>query len=209
MKVAGLATLLLAVGLRLSASPPAPEEDEDFEDNEGYTIDELDDFVQDVAALIEQSIEDGTAADYRDEDGRSLVLLAVVSGDQQSLLDLMAVEEIDVNAAAGNDEVRTFGTPLIAASFLNRPAMVETLLAAGADPNLKGDDDEERTPLIAAAEFGYTDIAAQLMEAGADPHITGDNENALTMAIENDHRDIALLLVRVVTFSFLCPLLEK
>ena len=56
-------------------------------------------------------------------------------------------------------------------------------------------DSDERTPLIAAAEFGFANLVKPLLVAGADPHLTGDSENALTMALEFNHREIARLLV--------------
>jgi ankyrin repeat protein len=106
-----------------------------------------------------------------------------------------------VNAQAGNDEETLFGTPLIAASWKGHKRIVKMLLNAGADPNAKGLDPDERTPLIAAAERkpatirstrvlgclrlltcthvrahtgGYIDIVKLLLDSGADVHAKGD-----------------------------------
>lgn len=48
--------------------------------------------------------------------------------------------------------------------------IVETLLDAGADPNLP-EEDTGGTPLMYAAKRGYLEIVRLLLEAGADPNI--------------------------------------
>ena len=49
--------------------------------------------------------------------------------------------------------------------------------------------------MIAGAEHGFLEVVLKLLAAGADPHSRGDTENALTMALENGHVEIAEALV--------------
>ena len=73
------------------------------------------------------------------------------------------------------------------------PDAVSLLLQRGFDVNAR--NQWGRTALMAAAQNGQSESVRRLLAAGADPHITGDTENALTMALEFDHREIARLLV--------------
>lgn len=68
-----------------------------------------------------------------------------------------------MNAKARNDEETLFGTPLIAASWKGHKKIAKMLLDAGADPNAKGLDPDERTPLIAASERKTHDRAICLV----------------------------------------------
>ena len=60
-------------------------------------------------------------------------------------------------------------TPLHLASEDGDLERVQTLLAAGADPNAKGEHD--RTPLHLAAGIGWEEIVQVLLDAGADPNV--------------------------------------
>ncbi len=85
--------------------------------------------------------------------------------------------------------------PLVVASKLNRTAVTETLLKAGANPNLK--DSLEMTPLIKAVENGSYESVKKLLEYGADVNYAGPEEDHLPLdiAIQNkDSKMVELLL---------------
>jgi ankyrin repeat protein len=86
--------------------------------------------------------------------------------------------------------------------------VVKTLLAAGADPNLKAHVSTltERshadhpsggfTALMFAVRDGYTDVAKALIDGGADLKLTnGDGASATIVAIVNDRFDLAKELI--------------
>jgi ankyrin repeat protein len=56
-------------------------------------------------------------------------------------------------------------TPLLMAVFRRQQAVVEVLLKAGADPNVRGSEGD--TPLCVAAEKGEHEVATLLLEHGA------------------------------------------
>ena len=59
-------------------------------------------------------------------------------------------------------------TLLLAAIFIGDPALVKTLLDAGADPNIPQRDDPTATPLWHAEEdFGFVEIDKILRQCGA------------------------------------------
>ena len=73
-------------------------------------------------------------------------------------------------------------SPLLAAVRHNHIACARILLAAGADPNICGDDAE--TTLRDCAEFGHHAMARLLLRCGADVYLSGgyDGMNALGFA---------------------------
>ncbi len=89
-------------------------------------------------------------------------------------------------------ELATLNVPFTAEEFVMRcmrgpTTLVDTFLAAGADPNVVvGEGRETFTPLMAAAEDGRVDIAKQLLKAGAKPDFHTDaGRSALDIAAEN------------------------
>ncbi|MEV7006300.1 ankyrin repeat domain-containing protein [Streptosporangium sp. NPDC051022] len=60
-------------------------------------------------------------------------------------------------------------TALYAAAAGGRAAIVDALLAHGADPNRISEGEEEGLPLCAAAAWGHAEIVKALLRAGADP----------------------------------------
>jgi len=72
-----------------------------------------------------------------------------------------------LDEGAPPDAVTDFGSALATAARGNRTAIVEKLLAAGADPNLPAGEDG-RMPLHDAAERGSLDAARVLLDHGAD-----------------------------------------
>ena len=101
----------------------------------------------------------------------------------------------DIDATDGNG--RSF---LHYAVYDNRIDLVNVLIDAGADLNIK-EDEFGRTPLHAAAGFGYTDIVRALIDAGANLNIQDDDGvTALDLAIggftssPGPHTDIVNML---------------
>jgi ankyrin repeat protein len=85
------------------------------------------------------------------------------------------------------------GTALALASAGGSTEIVQTLLAAGANPDLKQCDG--KTPLTIAAANGRADVVRLLLAAEADVNISqADGKTALTSAVENGHADVAELL---------------
>lgn len=84
-------------------------------------------------------------------------------------------------------------TALMYASLAGHEAVVDTILAAGADvhrANQKGE-----TALILASMYGFTGIAAKLIDAGADPNTKDASERtAWTWAHWGENRALLLLL---------------
>jgi uncharacterized protein len=76
--------------------------------------------------------------------------------------------------------------------------IVQNLLEAGSEANHKSRDGT--TPLMHAAWYGVERAASILLERGADPQM-GDNRgrNALALANERGHENIAKLLQSVIT----------
>lgn len=79
-------------------------------------------------------------------------------------------------------------SPLIYATELNSPRLVQLLLVYGADPNIhKGE------PLIVAAHFGHYDVAKILLDFGADANI--ENGSPLETAVFEDQYQMSKLLL--------------
>jgi uncharacterized protein len=117
----------------------------------------------------------------------SPILRAVYDGDGAALERLLAGDpELDVfeAAALGRDE-RVQGlltaqpglvddhtpdgfTALHLAAFFDHPVVARSLLARGADPCARAENDIAVEPLHSAAASSARDVAAQLLDAGAD-----------------------------------------
>jgi len=67
---------------------------------------------------------------------------------------------------------------LLFAIYQNDKGAVQSLLNAGADPNIR--NARSRTPLMLASELGYSDIAALLLVGGADVHTREVERNLWT-----------------------------
>ncbi|MBE9116828.1 ankyrin repeat domain-containing protein [Lusitaniella coriacea LEGE 07157] len=73
--------------------------------------------------------------------------------------------------------------------------IVETLLNAGADPNLT-EEDTGSTPLIYAAKMGCSETIRLLLKAGADPNIKNMyDKTALTYAKQKGNSEIVQFLL--------------
>ena len=110
-----------------------------------------------------------------------LVLVAVAVSCKQSPKDARA-------------QLAKLGIPFTSEEFIMRcgtgpTTLIETFLAAGADPNVLYTSQQTYTPLIAAASAGRVDIARQLLKAGARVDLVGeDGRTAVDAASENCKR---------------------
>lgn len=111
----------------------------------------------------------------------SLVLAAVAVSCKQSPKD-------------AREQLAKLGVPFTSEEFIGRcgfgpTTLIETFLAAGADPNVMYTSQKSYTPLIAAASAGRVDIAGQLLKAGARVNLVGeDGRTAVDAASENCKR---------------------
>ena len=112
------------------------------------------------------------------------------------------LEKLEADIAAGvnqNDEPHVDGvTGLHVAAQRGHLEVVDLLLAAGADPTIK--DEEDRTPLLLAIKGNYGEVASSLVKAGADPNTpyvddNGDSHNLLFDAIMVENDEFAKLLI--------------
>jgi TonB family protein len=91
--------------------------------------------------------------------------------------------------------VTSGGNPVLAlAAQAGAGAVVEQLLAAGADPD--GNSEKYGLPLLLAASHGHLDVAHRLLEAGADPNASLENGyGALAVAVHRRDRELLELLL--------------
>ena len=108
---------------------------------------------------------------------------ACFRGHEEEVKSLLAAGGVDVEEPTGN-----YGnTPLMLASEAHHPAIVQLLLAHGADVNNCNDDEE--TALDTAVELGFLDTVQILLEAGA-----GGKAQALAIAQRDGHKHLIPLL---------------
>jgi ankyrin repeat protein len=113
---------------------------------------------------------------------RSTITIAAALGDEERVAELLARDR------SLADEPESCGKrPLSAAAERGHAAIVERLLAAGADPNLpEGDACPRGYALWAAVHFGHREIAARLLAAGADPNADVDSSGTPTETAQNE-----------------------
>ena len=120
---------------------------------------------------------------------RNLLFRSIREGDVKQL-ELLLDKGVDIHA---QDVV---GTPMVRAAEKGKLAIVEILLARGADP-LKGNTGN-RLPLHFAAEAGHLAVVSLLLkQPSVDPN-SKDNlgQTALFKAADNGHSDIVEILLQ-------------
>ncbi|WP_188093748.1 ankyrin repeat domain-containing protein [Sulfurimonas xiamenensis] len=86
--------------------------------------------------------------------------------------------------------------PLMSAVRQNQLEKVKTLIANGADVNMKKAGAIEVTPLMVAARYGHTEIMEILIENGADVNVKSDEGyTALMRAARNGKTDAVKILL--------------
>ncbi|NWI05812.1 KANK3 protein, partial [Tichodroma muraria] len=131
--------------------------------------------------------------DYQNKAGYTALMLAALAAVEQEE-DMNVVRRLfslgNVNAKAS----QAGQTALMLAVSHGRQEMVEALLACGADVNLQ--DEEGSTALMCACEHGRVETVKLLL---AQPTcnisiVDSDGNNAVAIALEAGHSDIAALL---------------
>lgn len=105
------------------------------------------------------------------------LLKAVENQDIKAIRDLVA-DGADINEFGYHQEHYT--TPLILASWIGNPIVVQTLLSLGADVHANQD-----RAIIVASMYGYIKICHALIAAGAD--VQALNNRAIAQASKNQH----------------------
>lgn len=91
---------------------------------------------------------------------------------------------VNINAIDSGDIDSSGKTALLAAIRNKKDDVVQFLLKAGANPNIKEQDERGRTPLIVALEQGSDTAFQMLLEAGADINESSNcGETALMSAV--------------------------
>ncbi len=162
----------------------------------------------DVSALND-SLAQGYPLDSEDENGNTLLLTAILSG-QEKIAQILIEKGADVNVQphshglsplmvasvramenvvpviiAHGARVNATGkrgqTALYLATFSKKSKIVQDLLEAGADPNLA--DEQNQGPLYLATLKGEQEMVRMLLDKGADVHIkAGELEHSALMA---------------------------
>ena len=148
----------------------------------------LDHVSQRRATLVEISLWAGANANYRDDDGRSALPVAVAHGDLE-IVPLLLDAGADPNARTSD------GEPAAAVAVRDgETAILAMLLDAGADPNARG---ESGIPvLVPAAIAGNAEIVRLLLDAGADPNTLAEQDlSVLAIAVDRGNTEVVRLLL--------------
>jgi len=162
------------------------------------------------ARMVKMLLDAGAEPEGANPDGQTALMLAIKVGE-------VAIVDTLIKAGANVNTIEKFHhqTPLMwaAAAQKNAGAMVKLLLAKGADvkPRALYTDwpsqitSEPRaqyrpvgglTALLYAARDGCSDCLDALIAAGADVNVpTPEGVTALMLALDNDHNDVAKLLL--------------
>ena len=130
------------------------------------------------------------SAGYRDRQ----LIEAAKQGDVAKVLSLLK-KGANANVRETNGQLTRMGySPLMWAASKGHKAVVEALLAGGAD--VHAGDSENRTALMMAAANGHPDIAALLIAGGADIHAKSlRNDTALMAAAAGGRPEIVQRLL--------------
>ncbi|MCE1186876.1 MAG: ankyrin repeat domain-containing protein [Rhodocyclales bacterium] len=134
---------------------------------------------EDQPAVVEALIRQGARLDARNPAGDTALMLASL--------------KVDLLLAAGASFEHAGWNPLLYAAFEGQVAVVERLLAKGADPNRLAPN--QSTPLMYAARNGHEAVVVRLLKAGANIDWQNDQkETAESWALKNRNTDIAELI---------------
>lgn len=120
-------------------------------------------------------------------DYQAYQLMKAVMADDEAAVDAELAKKPDIDWPDSKGM-----TSMHHAAAINNPAIIKKLADAGASVHLK--DTLERRPLGVAAELGHLGAAKEIIAAGAGPSVDAD-ENALSLAAEGGHHEMAKLLL--------------
>ncbi len=137
---------------------------------------------------VRRLLEDGTAVDVPDPEGRTPLMWASFNG--HTAVDALLLE----NGAAINTCEANGRTALMYASSGPFAETVELLLEKGADANVQGTA-EGFTALMTAAAEGQVEVVLVLLAYGADPDLEDvDGDTAESFAVQNGHFQVVAAL---------------
>lgn len=138
--------------------------------------------------LVELSLWAGADPNYRDDDGRSALPVAVELGDPE-VVPLLLDAGADPNARTAD------GEPAAAVAAGNGNAgILAMLLDAGADPNARGESGV--AVLVPAAIAGDAEVVRLLLDAGADPNTLAEQDlSVLALAVDRGNTEVVRLLL--------------
>ncbi|MCY3912140.1 MAG: ankyrin repeat domain-containing protein [Chloroflexi bacterium] len=133
--------------------------------------------------LTEIALWAGADPNFRDDDGRSALPVAVELGDSELVRMLLA-------AGADPNALTSYGEPVaVVAAGSGESGILALLLDAGADPNARGETGI--AVLVAAVLSGDAEIVRMLLESGADPNVLAE-EGFSVLALAVDRGDVAV-----------------
>ncbi|MYD93561.1 MAG: hypothetical protein F4Y02_07700 [Chloroflexi bacterium] len=138
--------------------------------------------------LVELSLWAGADPNYRDDDGRSALPVAVELGDPEIVLPLL-------DAGADPDGRTADGEPAASlAASAGDAGILAMLLDAGADPNARGESGV--AVLVPAAIAGDAEVVRLLLDAGADPNTLAEQDlTVLALAVDRGNTEVVRLLL--------------
>ena len=146
--------------------------------------------LQGDAALVQAFLIKGARQDMKDKDGETALSLAKKDG-------LEYIAQLLEKAAAGGSLKHADAShhPLFTAIKEGRPDQVRTLMAKGADVNLRVPSGS--TPLMYAADGDKLEIVRLLLKSGADVNAkNGSNNTALIYAVIKGHEGVVHELLK-------------
>lgn len=131
------------------------------------------------AAIVGFMLRHGGDPDIKSQDtGHTALAAALLAPKGEAAVDEILKYPVDTAAVDKSGATVLFHA-------LDNPALVEKLLAAGANPNARHMEDA-RTPLMQAAKDGQADIVRKLLAKGANPRlIDAHNKSAMIYAAKN------------------------
>ena len=138
--------------------------------------------------LVELSLWAGADPNYRDDDGRSALPVAVKHADWE-IVPLLLDAGADPNARTAD------GEPVASLAVgSGDAAILAMLLDAGADPNARGESGI--AVLVPAAIAGDAEIVRLLLDAGADPNTLAEQDlSVLAIAVDRGNTEVVRLLL--------------
>jgi len=150
-----------------------------------------------VSVLLDSKVADNNILNKAGYTSIMLISLAVIQNETHRAVvqRLFSIGDVNIRASQHGQ------TALMLAVSHGRDDMVQLLVEAGADVNIR--DEDGSTALMCAAEHGHMEIVKTLM---SHPDINvgatdNDGLTALSVAMEAGHRDIGVLLYANMSFS--------